>query len=96
MQGLKAQVTRPNCDSLRGLLSVSKTEDTNKVRILLEYFRCFFPADKDSAIILSRQIISLSEKLQYLPGIIRGMNGKALCEWYGNDPQHLQPVRKPA
>ena len=92
LQGLYAQLTRPNCDSLSDLLSASRTEDTNKVRILIEYFRCFYPADKDSAILVSEQIISLSKRLHYTVGIIRGMNAKALCEWYGKDPQQAVPT----
>lgn len=90
--GLFAQTIKVNKDSLLNILAASGKEDTNRVRTLIEYFRCFYPGDKDSAIKISKQVITLSRRLNYSYGIIKGLNGKALCEWYGKDPRDAVPT----
>ena len=79
-------------DSLLKLLAKSKTEDTTKVKLMVEYMRTLFPANLDSAYRYNERIISLSRKLDFTRGLIRGLNGKALCQWYGKDPRQAIPT----
>jgi len=79
-------------DSLARLLSSSINEDTNKVKLLLEYYRCFLPSNPDSALKISQQILDLSTKINYPHGIINGLNGNASCYRYQNNPDLAIPT----
>jgi len=87
-----AQGPRPKADSVLKLLAAAKTEDTNKVKLMAEYFRSVFPANLDSCLRLSDRIIMLSRKLNFTYGIVRGLNSKALCQWYGKIPKQAIPT----
>lgn len=89
---LNARQPKPNADSLLKILASYRHDDTIRVKTMVEYFKCLFPSDMDSAHRWSLQIISLSEKLNYKTGIVRGLNSKALSEWYGKDPSLAVPT----
>jgi signal transduction histidine kinase/Tfp pilus assembly protein PilF len=79
-------------DSIARLLALSPQEDSNRVKLLLEYNRCFFPTDLDSSLKICRQAFTLSAKINFSYGIIKGLNGMAICYWYQNDPDQAIPT----
>lgn len=87
-----SQPKQVRTDSLARLLSSSINEDTNKVKLLLEYYRCLFPTNLDSAMKVSKQALDISAKINFGYGIIKGLNGMAVCYWYQNDPGQAIPT----
>ena len=83
-------------DSLARLLSLSINDDTNKVLLLLEYYRCFLPSNPDSAFKISQQIFDISTKIDYRNGIILGQNSIGNCYRHLNNPDLAIPTYQKA
>ncbi len=79
-------------DSIARLLALSPKEDSNRVKLLLEYNRCFFPTDLDSSLKICQQALTISAKINFSYGVIKGLNGMAICYWYKNDPDQAIPT----
>ena len=87
-----SQPKQSTTDSLAQLLSSSIQEDSNKVKLLLEYYRCFLPANPDSALKISQQALDISTKINYHVGIIKGFNCTAACYRQQNNPDMAIPT----
>jgi signal transduction histidine kinase/CheY-like chemotaxis protein/Flp pilus assembly protein TadD len=87
-----SQQKQSAADSLAHLLTLSVHEDTNKVKLLLEYNRIFFPTDLDSSLKICRQVLTISDKINFSFGIIKGINAMAACYWFQNKPDLAIPA----
>ncbi|MEI7724181.1 MAG: tetratricopeptide repeat protein [Bacteroidota bacterium] len=79
-------------DSLARLLRSATREDSVKVKLLLAYSRCFLSAKPDTALVISRQAVEISQRINFSYGVIRGMNSMAICYWYQNNPRMAIPT----
>ena len=91
-----SQPNQTATDSLARLLSSSIKDDSNKVKLLLEYYRCFLPTNPDSALKISQQAIAISTKINYRYGMIKGLNNKASSYRYMNNPDLAIPSYRKA
>ena len=87
-----SQSNQTETDSLAQLLSSSIQEDSNRVLLLLEYYRCFLPSKPDSALKISQQALDISAKINFSYGIIKGLNAMAVNYWYMNSPDQAIPT----
>ena len=71
-------------DSLCKLLNSSKN-DTNKANALSQLSLQYFRSKPDTSLLLSRQALDLSQKLNYKPGEARALNSMAFAMLYVND-----------
>jgi signal transduction histidine kinase len=72
-------------DSLRQLVSKSSAEDTNRVRLLFDLTRTFYPRQLDSVEKYAGEGLRISERLDYTYGIITGINHMATISRFRND-----------
>ena len=87
-----SQPKQSTTDSLAELLSSSISEDSNKVLLLLEYYRCLMPTNLDSAFTVCKQAVAISAKINFSYGVIKGLNGMAVNYWYKNNPDLAIPT----
>ena len=73
-------------DSLARLIASSVKEDSNKVKLLLEYNRYVAMADLDSSLKISRQALGISNKINYGAGVARSLANVASYYLYKNMP----------
>ena len=81
------QPGKSEADSLARLLALSTREDSARVKLLLNYSRCFIPVNIDTTLLLSQQALKISQKINFSYGVIRGLNSIAICYWYQNNPE---------
>ncbi|MFZ4572704.1 MAG: tetratricopeptide repeat protein, partial [Bacteroidales bacterium] len=87
-----SQSEKSSADSLTRLLASSAKEDSNKVKLLLELYRHILPANTDSALKISQQISTISARIDFSYGLIKGLNCRAVCYWYQNNPGQAIPT----
>ena len=83
-------------DSLARLLAATRQEDSVKVKLLLAYSRCFLSVKPDTALIISKQAVNISQRINFRYGVMRGMNSMAICYWYKNNPRMAIPTFRKA
>jgi signal transduction histidine kinase/Flp pilus assembly protein TadD len=76
---------KPVGDSLLQLINASKSDDTTKVLLLLEYARYFVQVNLDSAEEVSLRAVHMAERISFPYGFIRGYNTIAMVKWRKND-----------
>ena len=76
---------QPVADSLLQLINASKSEDTTKVLLLLDYARFSLPVSLDSAEAISLRAVKMAESIKFPYGFIRGYNTIAMVKWRKND-----------
>ncbi len=79
-------------DSLARLLASSVREDSNRVKLLIECYRIVLPTNSDSALKISQQISTISARIGFSYGLIKGLNCMAVCYWYQNNPGQAIPT----
>ncbi len=72
-------------DSLRQLVSKSSAEDTNRVKLLFDLARTFYPRQLDSVEKYAGEGLRISERLDYPYGTITGINHMATISRFRND-----------
>ncbi len=80
-----SQPKNPSADSLFHLISIANKDDSNKVKLLLEYSKCFFPVTLDSSMKIYEKSLAISGKLNYGFGITKSLNGIAACYLYQDE-----------
>ena len=87
-----SQAPKLNSDSIFKLLAKSGKNDTNKVKLMLEYSRCFFQKNLDTVLHYNTQALEIADKINFGYGIARALNGIAMYYWLTNKPDQAIPT----
>ncbi len=79
-----SQPKNAKADSLSRLIAATTKDDSVKVNLLIEYARCVIKVDNGLALDNFKLAESISSKIGFTNGIIKGLNGEGSCYWIQN------------
>ncbi|MFZ4464320.1 MAG: tetratricopeptide repeat-containing sensor histidine kinase [Bacteroidales bacterium] len=82
----QAQTNSKDADSIAQLIKESSRQDSNYVKLLLEYYKFSAVQYPDSAMNICQQALEISKNTGFNSGEIKALNALGVCFWYQNIP----------